>query len=481
MRTLKLLRIPFIVLGFLLPLFIVSLITALALGEKEMLCAFLVPIFFTLAVSIPSILAIRKKPPNLRSRDSFLLVSLSWFFMGFLGALPYYLSGSGISFTDAFFESSCGFATTGATTIFNVEVLPKSLLLWRSLSHWAGGMGIIVLTVALLPLLGVGGFQLIKAEAPGPEKERVTPKITATAKVLWAVYFILTLILFFLYRIGGMDVFDAACHAFTCLATGGVSTKNSGLAYFNSIFIDIVTTIFMMIAAFNFILYFRLLKGKFKDVICNTEGRAYFLIFIFTCTVITFTLVPYYGSISSALRYASFQTASILSTTGSAAADYELWPPLAKAAIFFLMFIGGCSGSTAGGVKVIRYAVLWKQAGNEIKRLIYPRGIFSVRLNSKPGRKDVVYGVAGFIFLYFSVVAISTLITAASGIDLLTAFSASLSVTGNIGTGFGGIGPAHNYGFFPDHIKWFFSFIMIASRLELWTVFVLFTRDYWRL
>jgi trk system potassium uptake protein TrkH len=403
-------------------------------------------------------ISVRKNPLQLRNRDGFLLVTLTWFFMSFLGSLPYYLSGQGMSITDSIFESACGFATTGATTINDVEVLPYSLLLWRSLSYWAGGMGIIVLTVALLPLLGVGGFQLVKAESSGPEKEKITPKITAASKILWLIYITLTFVLFVLYCAGGMPLFDALCHSFTTMATGGASTKNTGLSFFNSHYIEIITTIFMLLSAFNFNLYVRILNGKIKDVFFNTEARLYIFVFVTAVILITVDLIPYYHSAEEAIRYAAFNTASILSTTGNTLNNYELWPPLAKTTLLILMLLGGCSGSTAGGIKIIRVAVLFKQAGNEIKRLIYPRGIFSVRLNNKMGRKDVVYGVAGFICLYFAVIGVTALITAASGIDITTSISASLAVTSNVGVGFGGVGPQFNYGFFPDHIKWLFSF-----------------------
>jgi trk system potassium uptake protein TrkH len=429
---------------------------------------------------LPGLIKKREKPLRLNAREGFLLVFLVWVFASLLGAFPYYLSGEGIGFTDAVFESACGFATTGATTLGDVEALPRSLLFWRSMTHWAGGMGIVLLSVALMPLLGVGGFQLIKAETPGPEKEKITPKIADTARLLWLVYCGLTVILVLLYLAGGMDWFDALCHGFTILATGGVSTRNSGLAYYQSGFIDAVTTVFMILAALNFNLYYRLLRGKFREILSNTEVRAYLLIFLAAAALVTGTLVPVYGSLGTALRYGTFQTASILSTTGNVIAGYETWPQTARMILLCLMFIGGCSSSTAGGIKVIRHVVLFKQAGNELRRLIYPQGIFSIRLNRKMGRRDVVYGTAGFLFLYMAVIAVTTLLTAASGTDLFSSFSAALSVTGNIGTGFGVIGPSHNYGAFPDSVKWLFSFVMIAGRLELWTVFVLFTPEYWR-
>ncbi|MDR1178329.1 MAG: TrkH family potassium uptake protein, partial [Spirochaetaceae bacterium] len=430
-------------LGLVACTMIPSFILALALGETARAFAF--PMGLAFAAALPALLVMRRRTFRLRPRDGFMLVFITWAAAALMGAFPFYLAGRagsspypGMSFTDALFESACAFATTGATTLATVEDLPRSLLLWRSMSHWFGGLGIVLLSVALMPLLGVGGFQLIKAEAPGPEKEKITPKVAATAKILWLVYCALTLILTVLFFCGGMDFFDALCHAFTTMASGGVSTKNHGLASYNSAFIDGSATVFMLLAGLNFNLYYRILKGKFADVAANTEGRVYLGIFLVATAAISLTLIPRYGSAGTALRYAAYQSASILSTTGSSIADYEAWPGLAKMILLCLMFVGGCSGSTAGGIKVIRHAILFKQAGSELKRTIFPGGIFSVHLNKKVGRTDVVYGAAGFVFLYMMVVMGTTLIGAASGVDLFTAFSAALSITGNIGAGFGG-------------------------------------------
>jgi trk system potassium uptake protein TrkH len=459
---------------------LIPLVFALVIGEGRMATALGIPSGLVIGAALPALLSLRKNPLRFRPRDGFLLVFLTWVFMSLLGSFPYYLSAHGISFTDAFFESACGFATTGATTITDVESLPRALLLWRSMSHWVGGMGIVLLTVALMPLLGVGSFQLVKAEVPGADKERITPRITDTAKVLWISYCVLTAVLAILFRLGGMEWLDALCHSFTTMASGGISTKNTGISWYNSAFIDAVSIIFMLLAGLNFNLYYRFAKGKFRDVINNTEGRVYLGIFIIASAAITISLLPFYGSVGSALRYGAFQVASILSTTGQAVTDYTAWPVFAQAILFCLMLCGGCSSSTAGGIKVIRHVVLWKQTGNELRRILYPQGVFSIQLNKKVGRKDVVYGVAGFVFLYASVVAFVTLVSAVSGMDLFSAFSTAVSVVGNLGTGFGAVGPGHDYSPFPDYLKWVYAFAMIAGRLELWTVLVLFTPEYWR-
>ena len=475
----KILLLPLII-GVLTLLMLPSLAIAIINKEYFMIRTFLLPPAAGLLLAIPAALVIRKKPPNLRIKDGFLLVFLTWVFASLIGSIPYSLSPVALNFSDSVFESSCAFATTGATTISDIESLPYSLLFWRSMSHWTGGIGIILLSVALLPLLGVGGFRLIKAEAPGPGKEKLSPRITGEAKVIFNVYCVFTSILILLYRIGGMEWFDAVCHGFTIMATGGVSTKNTGFAFFNSKFIDWVTTVFMLLGALSFTVYYRIVKGKIKDTLQNTEARVYFFIFFIASALITINLIPHYGSFGNALRFGTFHAASILSTAGNIRTDYTAWPALAQGVLFCLMFIGGCSSSTGGGIKVIRHTVLFKQAGNELRRLLYPQGVFSIQINNKAGRKDVVYGVAAFVFIYFIIVAVTTLLTTTAGFDIFTSFSSALSITGNIGVGFGRVDPSHNYGSFPAYLKLFYSLVMIAGRLEIWTLLVLLSPEYWK-
>ncbi|MDR0455282.1 MAG: TrkH family potassium uptake protein [Treponema sp.] len=471
-------RLWALLLGFFPVIMLPPLIMAVVAGERYMIGSFAIPSGITAILALFSFNSLRKIKVLLNAKLGFLLVCGTWIWASFIGAVPFYLAG--LNFTDAFFESACTFATTGGTTVGNIEAMPVSLLLWRSLAHWFGGIGIVLISVALMPLLGVGGFQLVKAEAPGPEKEKITPRVAATAKILWLVYCALTFVLFGLYLLGGMNWFDALCHALSTMASGGVSTKNAGLVAFNSSFIEAVATVFMLLAGINFSLYYRLLQGKFSDIKNNTELRAYLVIFAVAAGIITLSLLPVYGSFASALRYAAYQSASMLSTTGAAIADYETWPALARMVLFGLMFIGGCSGSTAGGIKVIRHVILWKQIGNELRKVVYPRGIFSIQLNKRVGRKDVIYGAAAFIFVYMAIITATTLITAASGTDIFSSFSVSLSIMGNIGVGFGVASPFHNYSSFPDHIKWLYSFVMIAGRLEIWTMLILFNPVYWR-
>jgi trk system potassium uptake protein TrkH len=480
MKRFTIVRILAIINGGISLIMLPSLVTAIVMGEFSMVASFIIPMTIGLITAVPAILLIPKTQLGIRPRDGFLLVFLVWIFSTLLGSLCYYFAPAGMSWADAIFESACGFATTGATTISDVEALPLSLLLWRSTSQWAGGMGIILLFVALLPILGVGGFQLIKAEVPGPEKERVRPKINEAAKITWGVYCIFTLLLILLYRLGGMDWFDAVCHGFSILSTGGASTKNAGFGFYDSAFIDWVTVVFMLLGAMNFTLYYRIARGKYQDLFINSEARAFVLIFLVCAAAVSIIIIPSGGSASETLRDGFFQTASILSTTGNTRVDYSAWPALAQVILFCLMLIGGCSGSTAGGIKVIRHVVLFKQAVNELRRILYPRGVFSIQLNRKVGRKDVVYGVAGFVFLYSVITGFGAMITAASGVDVFSSICTSLSMISNIGVSFSAAGPINNFSDFPDYLKLYYSLVMIAGRLELWTVLVLFTPGYWK-
>jgi trk system potassium uptake protein TrkH len=457
-----------------------ALAMAVVLGEYSMFAAFLIPIALGTITGLFAILSSRKIINGFRARDGFLLVFLTWFLSTLMGSLCYYIAPVNISLIDAIFESACCFSTTGATIISDFELIPRSLLFWRSINHWAGGIGIIFLTVALFPLLGVGSFQLIKAEVPGPEKERLRPRVTQTAKMLCMVYSVFTTVIICLYRIGGMSWFDAVCQGLTIVSTGGVNVHNEGFNFYNSAFIDWVTAIFMLLSVVNFTLYYKVIHGNFRELLHNTELRAFFIIFTGAALIVCVNLIPTYNSLSEAFRFGFFQTASMLSTAGNVRSDYSAWPALAQAVLLGLMFVGGCSGSTAGGIKVIRHTVLFKQALNELRRIIYPRGVFSIHLNRKVGRKDVVYGAAGFVFLYFVIVGFSTLLTAASGFDVFSSFYTSLAITGNIGTGLTASGPINSFGDFPNHLKLYYSFVMIVGRLELWTVFVLFTPTYWR-
>ena len=460
--------------------FLIPIGTAFAYKEYQVLPHFLVPMLCSWCCAAIFIFLFRKRKFNLKIKFTFIIVASAWIFTSLFGALPLFTSGYIPSFTDAVFESVSGFSTTGASILSEIENLPRSINLWRCQTQWLGGMGIVALTVALLPLLGVGGFQLIKAETTGPEKGKITPKITTTAKYLWIIYLILTAIQTILLKIFGMDFIDALAHAFSTLGTGGFSTKNNSVAFYNSVPIDVICTIFMFLAGINFSLFYYLVTKKFQDIKDNSELKAYCGICIFVIIAMTLCLLPTYKSFGTALRYAAFQTTTIITTTGFASADFTLWPMTAQFFVFILFFIGGCSGSTAGGIKVIRWVVLHKQLSNETKKMLHPHGVFSIRLNNQPARKDLVFTVAGFLFIYLVLVIITTFVGCLAKLDLLTAFTTALSMVGNIGPGFGSLGPSCNYGFLPDFVKWWYCFAMLAGRLELYTMIIFFLPEYWK-
>jgi trk system potassium uptake protein TrkH len=453
---------------------------AIYYGEKNMIGAFTDPILFCLIMGVIVLSFTRKNKFQFNARTGFSAVFLGWISSILVGAVPLLRSGYIPHFADALFESASGFTTTGATILSEIEMLPRSLNLWRMQMHWLGGMGIVALTVALLPLLGVGGFQLIKAETTGPEKGKITPKITNTAKILWMTYGAFTIIQTSLLMLAGMDFVDAIGHTFATLGTGGFSSKNASIGAYNSSAIDWICTIFMVLAGINFSLYYLILTGRGKGILKNTELKVYLSILLIATIAVAIIIHPLYKSVFTSIRYSAFQVSSIMTTTGFSTANFDVWPSAAKMILFFLMFVGGCSGSTGGSIKVIRWVIVAKQLSNETKRMIHPHGVFSIQLNGRPGRKDVVYNVTAFLFLYFLFVMVTAFVASLNGANLITSISASLALVGNIGPGFNGVGPIENYGFFSDAAKYWFSFAMIAGRLELYTMIMIFLPGYWK-
>jgi len=423
-----------------------------------------------------------KKQSELSLRDGFLVVGLGWLSMALFGALPYFLSGSIPSFTDSFFESMSGFTTTGATILTDIEIMPKGLLFWRALTHWIGGMGIIVLSLAILPILGIGGMELFKAEAPGPTADKLTPRIKNTAKILWMVYVGITAaeVLFLLF--GGMDLFDATCHSFATMATGGFSTRNASIKAFDSAYIDTVITFFMFLAGVNFALHFRFLTGKFNSYFKDIEFRTYLYIALGSTLVLTFGnfFAGVFDSVFSSLRYGVFQAVSIGTTTGFGTADYELWSSLSQIIIFLLMFIGGSAGSTGGGMKVVRLIVVIKHGVNELKKMLHPQAVLPLRLGKRVIPKEVVFSIIGFFLLYLGLFVIISIFMTLIGLDFLTAIGASASCIGNIGPGLGNVGPTDNFAFIPAIGKWVLSLTMMIGRLEIYTILVILTGGFWR-
>ncbi|TVR70120.1 MAG: TrkH family potassium uptake protein [Spirochaetaceae bacterium] len=476
------LRVVAVILLVVIAFMLTSIAWALLDGENGTTRAFLLT---ALVVAVPAVLflLIGVRPEGeVSTRDGFLMVALGWLAASLAGALPFYLSGTIPSFADAFFETMSGFTTTGASILTDIEALPRSMLFWRSLTHWLGGMGIIVLAVAIFPILGIGGLQLIKAEAPGPSVDRLTPKITETAKILWLTYVILSVTETVLLMTAGLNLFDALTHTFGTMATGGFSPRSASVGHYNSAYVDGIITTFMVLAGINFVLYFKLVTGRFASLLRDTELRVYLLIFVLSSLAIAIGLHgDRFASFGESMRYATFQAASILTTTGYATDDFALWPVFPQALLFFLMFIGGCSGSTGGGIKVIRVVTLIKQGWNEMRFLVYPTGVFRIRINREVLRKNIVYAISGFVILYLAILLLTTLVVAFSGQDILTSLTTALATLGNIGPGFGRIGPTLNYAFYPSWLKVFLSVIMMLGRLEIYTVLVLVTPRFWRL
>jgi trk system potassium uptake protein TrkH len=461
----------------------VPALIALKESEKESLVGFIITIILLIIIAAISLLVLKGyHPKQLSTKDGFLFVSLSWLLSALFGCIPFIVSGTIPHFADAFFETMSGFTTTGASILTEIETLPRSILFWRSQTHWLGGMGIVVLAVAILPMLGIGGLQLIKAEAPGPTTDKLTPRVTETAKILWAIYVGMTIAQTLLLMLGGLSLFDSLTHTFGTLATGGFSTYNSSVGHFSSPYVHWIITIFMVLAGINFSLHFQMITGNFKTVFKDIEFLAYLSIFVSFSLVISFYLFFNHNETDfwTSLRLSAFQVASILTTTGFATSDFEMWPAMAQVMLFTLMFVGGCSGSTGGGIKVVRLVALFKTALNEMKILIHPRGIFRVRMNGVLIKKEILYSISGFFFIYILSLMITTLITATSGVDSITAFTTSLATVGNIGPGFGLIGPTDNYAFFPAYVKLFLTFAMLVGRLEMYTVLVILTPLFWK-
>lgn len=418
---------------------------------------------------------------ELTSREGYLVVALGWVAMAAVGMFPYLASGSIENVTDAFFETMSGLTTTGASVLTDIESVPRNILFWRSLTQWIGGMGIIVLTVALLPLIGVGGMQMFIAEAPGISYDKIKPRIRDTALRLWGIYVGLTLLETVLLMFGGMTFFDALNHGLTTMATGGFSVYNASMVQ-QSAYVQYIVLIFMFFAGVNFSLTYFGLKGKFARVWNDEEFKAYVttLFMFIVITTLGIYLLTDQDSFEKAFRDGAFQVVSVITTTGFVSADYTSWAPLLTVLFFFFMFLGGSAGSTAGGVKIVRHVVLLKNSLLEMKRLLHPNAIIPVRLNNKALSDKVTFNVLAFIMIYITVFVLSSIMVGFTGLDLETTIGAVATSLGNIGPGFGQVGPYDNFAGLPFITKWILSFLMLLGRLELFTVLILFTPYFWR-
>lgn len=421
------------------------------------------------------------KGNQLNHRDGVAIVTLGWVAAGLVGALPFMLSGSITNFTDAYFESISGFTTTGASILTNIEGLPEGVLMWRSITQWFGGMGIIVLSIAILPFLGIGGMQLYKAEIPSPVVDKLKPRISDTAKTLWKVYMLITALEIVLLFVGGMPFYEAVCHTFCTMPTGGFSPKNFSIAHYNSAYFDGIIVVFMLLAGINFSLHYRLIKGDFSIFGRDPECRVFLITAGLFTVLVTFNIYgSVYHTLATAFRYAAFQVSSILTTTGFVTANYDLWPSFSRKILILCMFLGGMAGSTGGGMKTMRIMLLAKQAYQEIFRIIHPHAITTVKLGGKPVPADILSSIWGFFILYLGLFVISAMIMASLGLDIVSAFSSVAACIFNVGPGLGVVGPVKNYLTIPLIGKWVLIFCMLLGRLEIYTVIVLMMPEYWR-
>ena len=421
---------------------------------------------------------------DIQPREGFLLVSLSWAMMGATATVPLLLTIPGLSFTDAYFETISGLTTTGSTVLTGLDALQPSINLWRHELTWLGGMGIIVLAVAILPLLGVGGMQLYKAETPGPIKDdKLTPRITQTAKSLWTIYIALTALCAIAYHVAGMSWLDAICHAFSTLSLGGFSTHDASFGYFNSHLIEAVSIVFMCIATLNFSTHFLAWRhASLRYYWADAEARAILTLYLVATLILTLYLWNHgqYPTLSETFRHVSFNLVSMATSSGFASQDYNVWPPFVSMAILLMSAVGASSGSTGGGMKMIRTLILFKQSGKEMSTLMHPNSVSVLKIGGRPIPPKVIMAVMGYIHLYAISIVALTFLLLGSGLDFITAFTAVVASINNAGPGLNLVGPASNYSVLTDFQTWVCTFAMLLGRLEVFTLFVVFTPSFWR-
>lgn len=443
--------------------------------------AFAVSAAVTIVVGLGLGLGFRGKKTEIKAREGYLIVSASWTAMALFGALPFVLSGAIPDPVDAVFESMSGFTTTGASILSEIESLPHGILFWRSFTHWIGGMGIIVLTVAILPFLGVGGMSLAKAELSGPVTDKLAPRMIETARILWGVYVLLTAVEVVLLCVGGMNLFESLCHTFGTMATGGFSTRNTSIAAFPGRFVQYVIVVFMFIAGTNFTLHFHALRGRVTTYWKSPEFRFYLVSTLAVIAIVMADLVFVRGDgVEAAFRSSSFQTVSILTTTGYATEDFGLWTPLSQFLLVSIMVMGGMAGSTAGGVKVMRLQLLLQHVRLEMKRFLHPAAVLRVRMGDKVVPESIVSMVISFFLLYAILVFLGTVVMTLLGMDMVSGGTAVVACVSNVGPGLGTVGPAANFGHVHPVGKVALTFLMLVGRLEIYTILVIFSRGYWR-
>jgi trk system potassium uptake protein TrkH len=446
---------------------------------------FLISTIITLVAGIIGLIVGRKAESRMGEREGYVIVAMVWVVFSIFGMLPYYLSGQVSSFTDAWFESMSGFTTTGATIIPDLDIITHGLLFWRSLTQWIGGMGIIVLSIAILPIFGLNGMQLYAAEVTGLTYEKLSPRISDTAKMMWTTYVILTALEVLGLWLCGMPIFDAICHSFSTIATGGFSTKNNSLEFYDSAAIHYLVTFFMFISGINFVILIYLVRGKARNFFRDEELRWYavaVLLFALMLTAGLYIARPGWTMMhmERSFRDSLFTVISAMTSTGYTISDYMYWPVVAWVVIFFLMLTGACAGSTAGGIKWVRLSIILKNGLAEFQRRIHPNAIVPVKLNDKAIPQQTINNIMAFLIFYIFIIAVTVVIFCACGVNFDESIGAAVSAIGNVGISIGQFGPSGTYAEFPTLAKWVMSFVMLIGRLEIFTVLLLFTRTLWK-
>ncbi|NLB92005.1 MAG: TrkH family potassium uptake protein [Bacteroidales bacterium] len=477
-------KIIFRALGFLLlvegaAMFLTSLISVLY--NEHDFAAFLISSGINIVIGLALVYFSRDARHDIGRREGYVIVTSVWVVFSIFGSLPYVISGAIPNFTNAFFETISGFSTTGSTIIADIESMPHGVLFWRSMTQWLGGMGIIVLSLAILPVFGIGGMQLFMAEVPGPTPDRISPRIRQTAKALWGIYLMFTLSEIILLWIAGMGLFDAVCHSFATMSTGGFSTKQASVAYWSSPAIQYIVVLFMFLAGTNFALAYMAINGKFKTAIKDEEFK-YYGLFILVFTLVIFIGLQITGGsgIEQTFRDSLFQVVTVITTTGFITSDYLTWAPMLTIVLFGLFFFGASAGSTSGSIKIMRIVLLMKNSYHELRRIVHPNAVIPVKFNNQIVEPKIITNVLAFFVLYIVIFGISTTIFSFMEPDLNSAMGAVATSLGNIGPGLGNVGPVENFLHITPGGKWFLSFLMLLGRLELFTVLVLFTPSFWK-
>lgn len=456
-----------------------SLLVALVSGESD-INAFIITIIL---LAIFGLLAIKVKPKrkNIYARDGFAIVAMGWLIASFFAALPFFISGAIPSMVDSFFEASSGLTTTGSSILTNIESLPRGILFWRSFTHWIGGMGVLVMTLAILPSAGAGSIQIMKAESTGPNPGKLVPKMAQTAKILYGIYLVITIIEVILLKIAGMSLYDSLLHAFGTVGTGGFSNKGLSIGSYNNIYVEVIITIFTFACGANFALYYQALKGNIKSIFKDEEFKFYFGIVVGSIILITMNIHgSVFKSIGESIRHSSFQVVTIITTTGFSTTDFNLWPTFSKIILVAIMFVGGCAGSTAGGIKNIRILLLFKMMRRELLKIVHPKAIYTVKFGNKSVDEDSLMNMAAFFFIYLLIFVATVFIVSLDGKDFVTTVTSVAATINNIGPGLEMVGPMGSFADFSNLSKVVLSLAMIIGRLEIYPILLLIVPTFWK-